>query len=59
MKNGRESVFLISAMRATELTHTGWTAKSAAASHEPGIFSRASKRHNKTALRACNNMFTA
>ena len=48
-KNGRDSVFLISAIRATELTQTGWTAKIAAASHAPGIFNRTSKREQNRA----------
>src|SRR5208282_5956176 len=52
-------MFFNSVAHATDSTHTGCTAHSAAANHAPGTRKRRSSVHNSTALAACSAMFTA
>jgi len=56
-KKTMESVFLRSAIQATEATHTGWMAQTEAATQAPGTARRASTRQSSTAPRACNRTF--
>src|SRR5208283_589839 len=58
-KKNMASVFLRSAIHATDSTFTGCTANTVAASHAPGTLNLASTRHHNTALNACRITFRA
>src|SRR5438045_516111 len=56
-KKNMESVFFRSVIQATDSTFTGCTTKSSAAHQAPGIFSRASTRQSRMALKECRRTF--
>ena len=51
-------MFFRSLIQATLSTHTGCTAKIAAANHAPGTASRTKSRQASTAVAACISQFT-